>query len=71
MKLINSHERLVTINKRKCWIYIDEYPTIWICYAKQLGHALCFADNWRYKKKDAKSLNDIIKVLTDDLKDRI
>ena len=32
MTLVESHERLVKINGRYYWVYIDEYKTIWSLY---------------------------------------
>lgn len=45
MTLIESHERLITLNNRSYWVYVEEYKTIWSMYCKRHGNALCCASD--------------------------
>lgn len=71
MTLFESHERLVKINGRYYWVYVDEYKTIWSIYCKRQGAALCSASDWRYKKSKFKDIDSVIERFINDVKDRL
>lgn len=71
MKLVESHERLVKINGRSYWVYVDEYKTIWSIYCKRIGYTLCCASDWRYKKSKFKDIDSVIERFINDVKDRL
>ena len=71
MTLVESHERLVKINGRYYWVYIDEYKTIWSIYCKRAGHALCSASDWRYNKSKFKDIDSVVERFINDVKDRL
>lgn len=71
MTLVKSHERLVKINGRYYWVYVDEYKTIWSIYCKRQGDALCCASDWRYKKSKFKDIDSVVERFINDVKDRL
>ena len=71
MTLIESHERLVKINGRYYWVYVDEYKTIWSIYCKRQGNTLCCASDWRYKKSKFKDIDSVVERFINDVKDRL
>ena len=71
MTLIESHERLVTLNNRSYWVYVEEYKTIWSMYCKRHGNALCCASDWRYKKYKFKTIDSVVERFINDVKDRL
>lgn len=71
MTLVESHERLVKINGRYYWVYVDEYKTIWSIYCKRQGNSLCCASDWRYKKSKFKDIDSVIERFINDVKDRL
>lgn len=71
MTLVESHERLVKINGRYYWVYIDEYKTIWSIYCKRQGYARCCASDWRYKKSKFKTIDSVVEQFINDVKDRL
>lgn len=71
MTLIESHERLVKINGRYYWVYVDEYKTIWSIYCKRQGNSLCCASDWRYKKSKFKDIDSVVERFINDVKDRL
>ena len=71
MTLIESHERLVTLNNRSYCVYVEEYKTIWSIYCKRAGHALCSASDWRYKKSKFKTIDSVVERFINDVKDRL
>lgn len=71
MTLVESHERLVKINGRYYWVYIDEYKTIWSIYCKRQGNTLCCASDWRYKKSKFKDIDSVVERFINDVKDRL
>ena len=68
MEFVESNELLVKIDRAHYWLYIDEYKTIWSCSCKQLGHALCSATDWRYKKKEFKTIEQVKGQFIKDIK---
>ena len=71
MTLIESHERLVTINNRSYWVYVEEYKTVWSIYCKRVGDKLCSASDWRYKKSKFKTIDYVVERFINDVKDRL
>lgn len=71
MTLVESHERLVKINGRYYWVYVDEYKTTWSLYCKRQGDALCSASDWRYKKSKFKDIDSVVERFINDVKDRL
>lgn len=68
MKLVKSNELLVKIDRAHYWLFFDEYKTIWSCSCKQLGHALYSATDWRYKKKEFKTIEQVKEQFIEDIK---
>lgn len=60
MKLVDSHERLVKVSRRSYWIYVDEYKTIWSVSVKRTGSTSCMYQDFRYTKKEFKTLTDVL-----------
>jgi hypothetical protein len=71
MKIVRAEERFIKIGKHSYWLYVDECKTIWSIYCKRVGHALCCASDWRYKKSKFKTIDSVVEQFINDLKDRL
>lgn len=71
MKLVRTSERLVRTGKHLCWVYVEEYKTVWSIYCKRVGDKLCSASDWRYKKSKFKTIDSVVERFINDVKDRL
>lgn len=71
MQLVESHERLVKINGRSYWVYVDEYKTIWSIYCKRVRSKPCCASDWRYKKTKFKTIDSVVERFINEVKDKL
>ena len=63
-KLIKEHTRTTRVlwgNKQVfARVWIEEYATTWRISAKIFGHACLSAEQWKYTKKECKSIEDLL-----------
>lgn len=48
--------------------YVTETPTLWICTHVVRNHALPCAIDWRYRKREHKTLKDAVNAFRKDVK---
>lgn len=48
---------------------VVETPTLWLMTYKRWGYALCWAENWKYKKKDYKTIEEATSQFIDEVND--
>jgi len=56
MRYIGEHRFYDYIDGKRSKIFVEEYATIWSISAKHLGWALCSIQDWRYSKKEFKTV---------------
>lgn len=70
MRFIREYSFYDDISSKRSEIYIDEYATIWSISARRLGEALCYAQDWRYSKKEYKTVHEALEQFISDANNR-
>lgn len=71
MRYIREIDFYDDINGKLYVIYVEEYATIWSISARHFGWALCSLQDWRYPKKQFKTVYDAVEQFKKDANKRL
>lgn len=74
MKHLKTHKLLGKIGSKNkeewAYIFVEEYATIWSISARIIGYALNTAEDWRYSKKQYKTVGEAVIAFEEEYRNR-
>ena len=71
MRFISEHIFYDDIDGKWSEIFVEEYATIWSISVKHFGWALCSIQDWRYSKKEFKTVFQALNQFIQDANKRL
>lgn len=71
MRYIGESRFYDDIDGKRSEIFVEEYATIWSISVKHFGWALCGIQDWRYSKKEFKTVYQALNQFKQDANKRL